>query len=354
MDPNVSRRVNQSVTGIMFTPAEASALALANARRQAEIVDEDGVPFPLPQVAAQSAESAGIQALMPGDLCVILGRPSMGKSMIAQWWARKHAERLRDRRDEDRFVAFCTWEVAAEDIMLFMLSAASGVNMSDIRMGRVTPERMRDLFAAANRFVQTPLYLFGHSTLRRMRRPRMALQDIVATLDALDEGVVGDRQLKPALIVLDYLQRTRFSGMFDGAEYGQNASSRREQMMITVDQAKDMAFRYGCPVILLAQAGRQVDERRIKLPTMSDGQETSNLEQAPDVVLTVWKPSVTEPINSTIEIGANTYTVTDQMLLLALAKQKFGPTGNVFPLRVRPGLNEVLHYGFTGDHHYHR
>lgn len=334
MDPSVK------VDDIIFTPDEAAQLALAEIRRTSERVEEDGVQFGISKLDDY------LLPFMPGDLVTVIARPSNAKTALAQYLARTIAQKILDREDETRFVAYVTWEQAIEDVLLFKLAAAAGIDASDIRRGAV--KDLAPLIQVSLELGSLPLFLFGHSTSRRRKRPTLSLTHVAQALRKVDDGIIGSPPVskKPALIVIDYLQRIRRDpNIF--SDYGsRTSSSRREFMMETVDRCKDMALSFGCPVLLLCQAGRQVDDRKIKLPSMADGQETSNIEQSSDVVLTLWYPKMTEMPGDTVEIGSLKAEVTPELLLLAVAKQKFGPSGAVFPLIFKPGRNLIAfnHY----------
>ena len=117
-----------------------------------------------------------------------------------------------------------------------------------------------------------------------------------------------------------------------GKEQEADGGTRREQMMEAVNLSKDLAVAYGCPVLLGVQASRETLERDDKVPTIQDGQETSNIEQSADVAFGCWYPIKTEKPNAAI----NGYAVTKNLFVLRLLKQKLGPAPETFMTYVDP------------------
>jgi replicative DNA helicase len=164
------------------------------------------------------------------------------------------------------------------------------------------------------------------NTERRRMRPRLSMSGMTNAIEYICNDLTISKW-KPKAIFLDYLQRIK-----PDPEDGRD---RRIQMMNIVDRSKDLAISFDCPVYLGVQAGRQVDERADKIPNMSDGQETSNIEQSSDKVYTVWYPIKTEDEGSYL----NGYEVTKHLWVLNLAKQKLGESNKLFRLYTDPERN---------------
>jgi len=113
--------------------------------------------------------------------------------------------------------------------------------------------------------------------------------------------------------------------------------NRRLQVFDSMNRAKDMALALGCPVLLGCQAKRDVLERDWKLPRMSDGEETSNIEHTTDKMLSFWYPKMSEPLGEML--GKTGIVVTEDLMICSLAKQRYGPAGIWWPLRFEPGIN---------------
>lgn len=265
--------------------------------------------------------------LRPGELITVLGRPSNYKSGFMQYWARQVAEQIRSEAAND-MVIYITWEMAVEEIGLYDLAASAVLNAAEIYQGRVDDDAWERLQIAAMQRAAVPLWIIGHSIERRKKRPDLTLSNVAKALSWID-----DQGHTPRIIFLDYLQQMQ-------PEKGED---RRMQVFENVRRCKDMALAIGCPVVLGVQAGRQVDERKWKLPQMGDGLESSNIEHTADKMLSLWYPKMTEPIGSYLQQsdGAPEIRVEDSLLLCGLIKQKLGPANKLALLYIEPERNRI-------------
>ena len=82
-------------------------------------------------------------------------------------------------------------------------------------------------------------------------------------------------------------------------------------------------MRVGCPAILAVQASREVDKRQEKIPTLTDAQWASSIEQTCDKVFGLWRPWQTEEHDAVIEIEDQSFQVTETLLIMRMLKQRF-------------------------------
>jgi len=236
---------------------------------------------------------------------------------------------------QNEFVARVTWEQSVEEDTLSWLAGDADLSITRLARGLVDEKEWKILQQSSIRRAITPMWIIGHSQQenkeRRRARPRMTMNDVALALEYICNDAT-ENKLKPKLIVLDYLQRIR-PDTKDG-------DTKREQMMEAVNRAKDAAIAFGCPVILGVQTGRQVMDRQDKTPTIEDGQETSNIEQSSDKMFGVWYPIKTEPIGSSI----HGVSVTKNLLIVRLLKQKLGEAPKTFALFVDPEKNIVASF----------
>ena len=302
----------------VFTSQQVSKLTVQEIERRRNNPN-DGIRVRIPLLEDD------ILPLRGGELIPVLGRPSNYKSGIMQIIARQAVEQI--SKDDSEIIIYVTWEQSVEEHGLVELAAASRIDAAKLARGDLTDTEWASMMKAAVRRGITPLWLVGHSSQAGKRRPRLSMTDLGAAL----EYIVDEMDKKPRLICLDYLQRIRPDN---------GGGTQREKMMEIVDRAKDMALAFNVPVLLGTQAGRQVDERKWKLPQMADGQETSNLEQSADKMISVWMPKTSEHLGSFV--GQNPeMEVTMDLLYLCLLKQKFGEAPCTYALRVRPEINKV-------------
>ena len=310
---------------LIYTPQEVSDLTLDEITKRLES-KEDGVPFGLKDVDSK------MNPLRPGELLVLLGRPSMYKSGVAQWWARTLAEREL-QAERDKIVVFVTTEMAVEELGLYDLSVSAGLDASEVVRGNIVPEDFAKLHKASVHRSALPLWLLGHSLARRRKRLSINMFTIERSLYWIEDNM----NFGAKIIFIDYLNlldSSRRPGEVPNAD-------RRWNISDIVKCAKDMALNLGCPVVLLAQAHRRVDEKAWKLPEMADAMESAAIEQYADKLMSVWYPKVSDPDQIITSPSGREYHVNDHLLFLGLLKQKNGPAGGMWPLYVDPAKNHL-------------
>ncbi len=309
----------QKPTDIVYTPQQVSTLATA------VIQERRATPGAGVRMGIKALD-ADLLPLRPSELCAVIGRPSNYKSGLMLYTARQQTKKILSAKKEQECVIYVTWEVAVEESGIMELANATQIGADAIAQGNVTDAQWKKLLAAAVQRAVTPLWVVGHSIANRKRRPRMTMTDVATSLQFIED----EMGFHPSLIVLDYLQQMQPEG---------EVADRRLQMIENVHRAKDMALAMGCPVLMGVQAGRQVDGRQFKLPLMGDGMETSNIEHTADKVLGVWMPKTSEPAGSMV--GNPPTPVTDNLLVIGLSKQRFGPAGKIYYCHVKPEVNEI-------------
>lgn len=319
----------QSRDDLVYTPVEIGRYTLEEIERRRASASI-AIPIGLPKVDKM------LQPLRAGQLITIIGRPGHYKSGLAQWWARRVAQ-----TPGEGAVVYATCEMAIEELALYDMARDAKIEATRLEKGEISDAEWLKLQAAAMRRAALPVWLLGHSLARRRKRVRMSIYSLEQALYWMEDQM----DAKARLLVIDYLnlmQSDRQPGRSDG---------RRVDVSDVVQCAKDMALSLGCPVILLAQAHRRVDERGWKLPQMADAQETAAIEQYSDKMFSVWMPRVTDGPGTQVtgpdrrplcwpRSGAPV-TITDNLLFLALLKQKTGPANGYWPLYVDFEHNEV-------------
>lgn len=254
--------------------------------------------------------------LLAGELVSIVGRPGCGKSALMMRWARsraKHLNILSASGAENAFrrvVVYATYEQSIEELHSFHIAAETGVSITSMARGTTPENKLPDVEAASAKRAQLPLWFIGHSVKRRVKRPCLDLEALVQSLYEIEEwnetGFVIDS------IFVDYLQRMP---MRRGAESKVIATSEN------LDGLKDLALEMAIPVIVGVQARREVDSQNPPIPSLDDGQWTSNVEQASDKVLSVTRPAHYKHIGETF---AGTIVDTNKQMIISVLKQKLG------------------------------
>jgi replicative DNA helicase len=319
---------------MVYTPVEAARYTLDEiTKRRAE--KYPGVPLGIPDV------DRVMNPLRPGQLAIIIGRPGHYKSGLAQWWARRIAESIKVAGASD-VVVYTTLEMAIEELGIYDLAVQARLDAAAISRGEVSDAEMAELEAASGQRACLPLWLLGHSLARRTKRIKITIHTIESALYWIEDNYKSAEGVgfKARVVMLDYLNLIR-----PDATAG---DQRRNEIENVVRCAKDMALFLGCPVVMLAQARRECEDRDWKLPTMRDAYESAAIEQYADKILSVWMPRNTGDRRLSLPEGGSIEN-TDNLLLLGLVKQKDGPAGGYFKLYVDPARNAIAPLASGGD-----
>ncbi len=285
-------------TDFVYRPARAVRVALAEFERRAAQVGVNWGVRPMDEY---------LIPMVPGDLVTVLARPGMGKTSLLLHLSRHIASRL----TQNETAVYATWETLVEEYVGAAASASSGFTLEDIGRGTADLPAVRK---AAIDLIDMGVTVLGRSMESPPGR-NMTLNDVDVILHELAES--GQR---PVAVLLDYLQRIPNR---PGLERGDSVTENLEQ-------AKDLALSHRVPVVLAAQARREVDDQSgLRLPGLRDGQWTSNIEQTSDKVLAVTKPAAYMVAGSTIKQGGFKYTVDDSLLCIKPLKQRWGPANTV-------------------------
>lgn len=245
----------------------------------------------------------------PGELIVIAGRPSMGKTSLALNLAEQIALGGRAPFDPHRGqvpvpVAFFSLEMSKEAVSQRLISAAAQVDHQRIRSGDVSADEFERIKDACSTLHHAPVYVDDSSALT------------VLQLRARARRMV--RQHKVRCLMIDYLQLLTAPGA---------ARENRQAEVASISRGiKSLARELRIPVICLAQLNRGVENREGNRPRMSDLRESGSIEQDADAVMLLHREEyyhIGEPdwLDSHPEAKGKAE--------LILAKQRNGPTGVV-------------------------
>lgn len=197
-----------------------------------------------------------------GDLSIIAGRPSMGKTAYATHMALNIAT-------ENKVVAFFSMEMSMESLVHRLLSILAEIETSRMKLGHIYTHEWQNLAEACAILSEAQFYIDSQGALS----PEM----IVARIDTL-EARIGRRV---DAVFIDYLQLMQSKNNFKG-------NKNLEIGSITSD-LKQLAMSRKIPVFLLSQLSRAVEARADKRPMMSDLRESGNIEQDADLILMLYR-----------------------------------------------------------------
>ena len=230
--------------------------------------------------------------LQGGDLVIIAGRPSMGKTALALNIAEHVAV-------ENRLpVAVFSMEMSGTQLAMRMLGSIGHLDQHKLRTGRLTDEDWNRLTNAVGKLHDAPIHIDESASINalelRARARRLHRQ----------YGKLG-------LIVIDYLQLMSSTS-------GSEDENRATQISAMSRSLKALAKELDVPVVALSQLNRGLEQRPNKRPVMSDLRESGAIEQDADLILFIYRDEVYN--DSTPDKG---------VAEIIIGKQRNGPIGTV-------------------------
>ena len=240
--------------------------------------------------------TAGMQA---GDLIIIAGRPSMGKTAFAlnvAEYATTHAQ------NKVPTVVF-SLEMSKESLVQRMLCSVARVDAGRLRTGHLGESDWPKLTMGAGQLSESPLFIDDTPSISVLE-----LRSKARRLKA-EHGL--------GLIVVDYLQLMR----------GSNTESRQQEISEISRSLKGLAKELSLPVIALSQLNRSLESRTDRRPMMSDLRESGAIEQDADVIMFVYRDAVycdaCKKRDDSCDKGH------DKDAEIIIGKQRNGPIGTV-------------------------
>lgn len=205
--------------------------------------------------------------LQPGDLIIVAGRPSMGKTAFSLNIGEHVAV------EEGHAVAVFSMEMGATQLAMRLLGSVGRLDQHRLRTGRLTDEDWPRLTYAVSKMQNAQLFIDETPALSSMevraRCRRLARQC----------GQLG-------LVIIDYLQ------LMGSSSPGENRATEISEISRSL---KGLAKELNCPVIALSQLNRSLEQRPNKRPVMSDLRESGAIEQDADVILFIYRDEVYNP-----------------------------------------------------------
>ena len=233
-----------------------------------------------------------LQGIQNGDLIIVAGRPSMGKTSFAM----NIAENVLTNDDTDGAVLIFSLEMPGESLTTRMLSGMSKLDQQNVRSGMLRDDQLKILLQEGERLKNLPLWIDDSSLLTPMELRAKARRL------ARSEGGLS-------LIVVDYLQLMQLPT---------SAENRVNQISEISRALKSLAKELDVPVIALSQLNRAVEQRPNKRPIMADLRDSGAIEQDADVILFIYRDEV---YNEDSEQGNKAEII--------IGKQRNGPIGTI-------------------------
>lgn len=239
-----------------------------------------------------------------GDLLILAARPSMGKTALA-------IDMALNSWHAGFSVGIFSLEMAAEQIVLRMLSSESKIPHQKIRNALITSDEWMELTNTAARLAEAKIFIDDSASLTIMELRAKA------------------RRLKAKhnidLLVIDYLQLLHGGDRFE---------NRTQEISVISRSLKALAKELHIPILALSQLSRSLESRMDKRPMLSDLRESGAIEQDGDVIFFIYRDVVYNPDSEHPDLSE-----------IIIGKQRNGPIGSLY---VR-FIGELTHFEDIGD-----
>jgi replicative DNA helicase len=226
----------------------------------------------------------------PGNLIIVAGRPSMGKSALALCMAANIGVR------HGLPIGIFTLEMSKSEVTQRLMCSEAKVESQRLRNGKLAPDDWPRLTAACDKLAKAPIFV-DDSGLLNMMEVRSKARRLKA------------RHPDLGLIVVDYLQLMSSAG---------TAENRVQEVSQISRNLKILARDLEVPILALSQLSRAVEQRTDKRPVLSDLRESGSLEQDADLVAFVYRDEY-----------YNEESDQQGLAEVILAKHRNGPTDSV-------------------------
>jgi replicative DNA helicase len=230
--------------------------------------------------------------LQKGEMIIIAGRPSMGKTSLAL----NIAEHV--GADNDIPVAIFSLEMSKQQLAERFLCSRGHFDSQEVRKGMLSTEQLAELTQIGSELFDKPIFIDDTAGLTPLMI-RAKCRRLKAQYDI-------------ECVLIDYLQ---LMGL------GKSVESRQQEISTISRYLKALARELNVPVVVMSQLNRSPEGREGHWPRMSDLRESGSIEQDADVVMLLHR----EDYYHRGESGHQDTNTAD----VIIAKQRNGPTGVV-------------------------
>jgi replicative DNA helicase len=228
--------------------------------------------------------------LQEGDLVIVAGRPSMGKTAFAMNIVEHTAIK------SSKPVLVFSMEMPGEQLAMRMMSSLGRIEQHRVRTGKLEDSDWPRISNAVSLLSEAALFIDD--------TPALTPNEVRARARRLSRE---HGQL--SLIVIDYLQLMTVGG------YRENRTLEISEISRNL---KALAKELKVPVIALSQLNRSLEGRNDRRPVMSDLRESGAIEQDADLIAFIYRDEVYDENSQDKGIAE-----------IIIAKQRNGPIGKV-------------------------
>jgi len=230
--------------------------------------------------------------LQPGDLVIVAGRPSMGKTAFSINIAEHVALEV------NKPVAIFSMEMGGTQLAMRMIGSVGKLNQHTLRTGKLEDDDWSRMTHALGRLNDAPIFIDETAALNSLE-----LRSRARRLHRQTNGL--------GLIVIDYIQLMSSTS----SKGGENRATEISEISRSL---KGLAKELQIPVIALSQLNRSLEQRPNKRPIMSDLRESGAIEQDADLILFIYRDEVYNPDSQDKGLAE-----------IIIGKQRNGPIGTI-------------------------
>ena len=224
--------------------------------------------------------------LQQGELIVIAGRPSMGKTALAMNMVENAA------LDSKKAVAVFSMEMSGPQLAMRMIGSVGRVDQHQLRTGTFKEEDWPRLVDAVGKLNDAQIFIDDTAGLNMFE------------LRAKARRLQAKQPL--SLVIVDYLQLMAGDG---------RADNRQQEVSNISRGIKQLARELSVPVIAVSQLNRAPEARADREPQLADLRESGAIEQDADMVMFIYEDPSDPASKGVVKVK--------------IAKHRNGPTGLV-------------------------
>ncbi len=199
-----------------------------------------------------------------GELCIIGGRPGLGKSSLARDILLYNSKPSL----ASGMSLLCTMEMPAYEICNYMAATLAKISFRDVQQGCATKGEIERFNIKCDELIEYQIYIQDDSSTT----PETIRNDLLT--------ICKDYPI--SCLIVDYLQLMSLH---------KPVESREREIAEIGRDLKAIAMEFNIPVIALSQLSRKAEFRESSRPRITDLRESGSLEQDTSKVILIHRPS---------------------------------------------------------------
>ena len=297
--PELIRRAEKSISEIDALSTESKSVTLYEGMSDALLsirADMQANREPGLQIGLEAVDGI-TSGLRRGELTVVAGRPGMGKTIYGMHSAYNAGL-------VGAVTVVFSLEMSLDQLCRRWYASLAQVNGQRIRKNNLTAYDLAVMEEAKERCNGLPVEIIDTNKITA------AQMETECRRMKIKHGSID-------LVLVDYL-------LLMGKDSTLSLrSDERQQVVANTRSMKQLARQFNCPVMLITQVSRKVEQREDKRPMLSDLAESGAIEAEADNVLFLYRPAYYEQSD---ERRDDTHFDECEVIV---AKQRNGPTGTV-------------------------